>query len=696
MTTNQNPRPSGSSLNLLATRPLGDPTRPRVGVGVSTKLQAAFGVVAALTLIATTVASLSFSRVERGLQQIAGQQVPVMADAMRLSVISGDISAAAARFISARTAEDQKVIGALIVRKRDELAAMLQRISQAYGQSPALAEFATLSQRLEANLAALEEAILARAELRAQIDTLIDALHKQHGAIIERLAQIPDPAQAMEISTRTHLLVSLISESSTVREPTAFKPMQDRLKSATLALDQAAAVLANADISNAVARITRFGQGADSVFARRARELFTTTRVDGTIDENVAIQRELDAAVAAFVSDAEAGMERGTATLTANLDQSRLLLLIVAVASSLAAVGIGVLYVQRRLVRRLIAIGSAMRHLSSGNLNVDVPAIADGDEIGEMARSLEVFRASEMERRRFAEREHMDQTAQRERASAVDRTIGEFRATVTTIIRTVADNVSRMEATARTLSAIAHEAGKQAHAVSVSSEATSTSVGAVAGAADEMGASIRQINEQAGQAHDVVRRATEITRSADQLVGRLSDGADRIGNVVKLIRNIAEQTNLLALNATIEAARAGEAGRGFAIVAAEVKALASQTSTATEDIATQVDAIQSSTDQAVGAIRSISEVMDDIGRFTEAIAGAVEQQNQSTQMIACNVQQVSAGANELAGNMVVMTTVIDETNRSASAVLEASDALSAQADTLENTVEVFLKRVTAA
>src|ERR1700730_1899747 len=136
MTTNQNPRPSGSSLNLLATRPLGDPTRPRVGVGVSTKLQAAFGIVAALTLSATTVASLSFSRVERGLQQIAGQQVPVMADAMRLSVISGDISAAAARFISARTAEDQKVIGALIVRKRDELAAMLQRTSQPYCQSP--------------------------------------------------------------------------------------------------------------------------------------------------------------------------------------------------------------------------------------------------------------------------------------------------------------------------------------------------------------------------------------------------------------------------------------------------------------------------------------------------------------------------------------------------------------------------------
>jgi methyl-accepting chemotaxis protein len=664
--------------------------------GVSAKLQAAFGGVAALTVIATAVAFLAFSAVERGLQQIASRQVPVMTDAMRLSVISADISAAAARFISARTAEDQKLIGTLIVRKRDELAAMLERLSEAKGESPAFAQLAALSQRLKANLTALEEAISERNELRTQIDSLLDTVHKQHGAIVERLSQLPNSAQAIEVAAQTHLLVSLISEGSIVREPTAFKPMQDRLKVATQALDNAAAALAVTDVKNAVAQIMRLGQGVESVFARRARELFITTRVDGTIDENVAIQRELDAAVATLVSDAEAGMERGTAALTADLDRSRRLLLIVAVISSLAAVGIGMLYVQRRLVRRLLTIGSAMRQLSSGDLAVGVPALADRDEIGEMARALEVFRIREMERRRLAERERADQAAQRERASSVDRIIGQFRAAVTDIIHTVSDNVSRMEATARSLSSIAHEADNQAHAVSVSSEATSTRVRAVAAAADELGASIREINEQAGQAQAVVRRATEITRSADQLVSHLADGADRIGNVVKLIRNIAEQTNLLALNATIEAARAGEAGRGFAVVAAEVKVLASQTAVATEDITTQVDAIQSSTKYAVDAIRSISEVMHDIGRFTETIAGAVEQQSSSTQMIASNVQQVAAAAKDLSSNMVIVTTAIDETNRSASAVLGASDAVSAQADALEHTVESFLEHVMAA
>jgi methyl-accepting chemotaxis protein len=253
-----------------------------------------------------------------------------------------------------------------------------------------------------------------------------------------------------------------------------------------------------------------------------------------------------------------------------------------------------------------------------------------------------------------------------------------------------------MEVTARALSTIAHDADQQARAVLVSSEATSANVLAVAGATDQLGTSIDEINSQASQAHGVVRRATEIAQFADELTEQLLASTSRIDNVVKLIRKIAEQTNLLALNATIEAARAGEAGRGFAVVAAEVKELANQTAKATEDITTQVGAIQTSTTGAVNAIRSISDAIRDINVITASIAGAVEHQSTSTQMIARNVQQVAVGANELAGNMSVVTTAIDETNHSATALLETSHAFSAQASVLENAVDDFLDRVAAA
>ena len=261
-----------------------------------------------------------------------------------------------------------------------------------------------------------------------------------------------------------------------------------------------------------------------------------------------------------------------------------------------------------------------------------------------MARSLEVFRAGEIDRREMAQRREAEQAAQRDRAAGIEQMIGDFRATVTAVIAAVTDNVSRMETTARTLSSIAAEADNQARAASQSSEQTSSNVRSVAGATEELGASILEISDQASQANGVVERATEIAQNADQLVGQLSSGAARIGDVVKLIRAIAEQTNLLALNATIEAARAGEAGRGFAVVASEVKTLASQTAKATEEIATQIGAIQGSTAQAVEAIRQISGVMGDISRFTSTIAASVEEQSASTQEIGRNVHEAATGA----------------------------------------------------
>jgi methyl-accepting chemotaxis protein len=173
----------------------------------------------------------------------------------------------------------------------------------------------------------------------------------------------------------------------------------------------------------------------------------------------------------------------------------------------------------------------------------------------------------------------------------------------------------------------------------------------------------------------------------------LSAGANRIGDVVKLIRDVAEQTNLLALNATIEAARAGQAGRGFAVVANEIKQLASQTAKATEDITVQIATIQSSTSSAVVVIQSINAVTDDIARFTTAVASSVEQQSHSAQMITHNVQGAALGVKELAGSMTQVTDAIGEADRFAAEVLDVARMLSVQTSTIDQAVDEFLKQV---
>jgi methyl-accepting chemotaxis protein len=161
-----------------------------------------------------------------------------------------------------------------------------------------------------------------------------------------------------------------------------------------------------------------------------------------------------------------------------------------------------------------------------------------------------------------------------------------------------------------------------------------------------MTAAIREISTNATTVAQIAEGAVETARQTTDAMSTLSTSTDEIGNVIKLITQIAEQTNLLALNATIEAARAGEAGKGFAVVASEVKDLAQSTARATEDISTRIEAIQGDTANAIHAIGRITEVITEINSYQASIAGAVEEQTATTNELSRLFDDAAAAGTE--------------------------------------------------
>jgi methyl-accepting chemotaxis protein len=277
----------------------------------------------------------------------------------------------------------------------------------------------------------------------------------------------------------------------------------------------------------------------------------------------------------------------------------------------------------------------------------------------------------------------------------IDRAIASFRPQVEKLLLRVGESADAMRETASALFGASGQTTERAESAVAAFHEASTNVETAAVAADELSRSISEISRQLSHATDIVTSATDEARSTDDQIAGLAAGAQKIGDVIKLIRDIAGQTNLLALNATIEAARAGEAGKGFAVVASEVKSLAVQTAKATEDIANHIIGVQSSTEAAVTAIRQIAERMAEINQYTGAVAASVDEQNAATGEISHNVASAAAGTAHVVSVLGEVTGAASETRASAQTVLGASETVTSAVSNLRAEVEDFLKKVAA-
>jgi methyl-accepting chemotaxis protein len=709
------------------------PARPHFGI--KARLFAAFGAVAALTVLASTVGFVSYSRLGEAVTTITLADVPAMEASLRVAKTSAEIAALAPALFTATNPAEAEAILPVLSAKQRELMDRIEALASTSGGGATSAliksDIITMRRQLD-DLAATVAGRLATTAERERAVKAIEAAHLAFttalGPMIDdasfelataltlddnqdmkqtqrTLAQIADHQLAnlqalYELRAESNLLFGLLTEAATTPNKHLLSPLRDRITSTLIQLDRSLAVVRDSKdtegLKQSLAPLQGFARGEQNVLDLRTRELIATAQSQATLTDNRNLAGRIGSAAQQLVVNAESALQLAELRSQDAITNGKNLLLMIAGASLLAAFTVAWLYVGRRVVQRLAILQRSMLAIAGSDLAADIPQ-GGSDEISEMASALATLRDNGLTAR------HAEQQASDDRSRIAEMRRHElhdlaesFQSSVLQVVATVSGAATAMQATAETMVAVAGATSHQANAVADASAKASVNVQTVAARAEELTGTTLEISRQVRQSVEITGSAVVEAKETNALVNGLLEAAQKIGAVVKLISDIAGQTNLLALNATIEAARAGAAGKGFSVVASEVKGLATQTAKATEKIAAQITDMQGATRHAATAIQNIGFRIGQISEIATAIAGAVEKQNATTRDIASNVQRAAHGTDEVSNNISGVSQAASEAGTAAQKVLGSAAELASQSADLRAEVERFLARVRAA
>jgi methyl-accepting chemotaxis protein len=860
--------------------------------GVKVKLQAAFAAAALMTVVASAVAIVSYQNVEADVERVVRHEVPLMTDALRLSVIAGEISTSAARYVGSRSVTEQKNLATQIEQRAESLRRSMERI-RAKADPSYFAGVEASASELGKNLSDLEKTIAQKMGMRVALEEKLDAIHKIHTEIGDRLtpivddsyfdvvmsaesvgksgdklirglvsdnlvrmqamvqlgsetnlvtglltagaltsspailamiedrftasvrraqrelARLPDDEKyaalrertaqliklssfkgprsademarlqsvfraheglaeilitliddlnfttvleseqaakrtsqvikelvsnqisglrnAMEIAVQTHLIASLMSEVAVAPEAASLVPLQDRYRASVALLNKSLAALKNDAVKKDVERLLAFGAGNDNIFELRRQELLAGAAADKTVQANLRIQRDLESSVGLLVSNSESSMVIGTNNLLDEIERNRTLLIMVAIASLLAAGMIAYFYVQRSLIRRLTTLGSTMERLSSGDNQVDVTSAEDRDEVGKMARAVVVFRDAAIEKIRLegeaeAQRKGAEEERKRnevirarqaeEQAQAIQslaeglrklsegelafrltdgftdeyaRIKEDFNATMERLQETmgaIVGSVREVSNAAAEISASTTDLSQRTEEQAASLEETSASMEEIAATVKKNAENARTASQFATDTRKIADRGGEVAASAVSSMARIEESSKKISDIIGVIDEIAFQTNLLALNAAVEAARAGEAGRGFAVVAQEVRSLAQRSSQAAKDIKDLINKSSDQVDEGVELVNQAGSALTEIVASIKKVADIVGEIASASAEQSTGIDQISTALSQM-----------DEITQQNSALVEENAAsvktLEQQSQSMGEQVSVF-------
>jgi methyl-accepting chemotaxis protein len=347
-------------------------------------------------------------------------------------------------------------------------------------------------------------------------------------------------------------------------------------------------------------------------------------------------------------------------------------------------------FIRRNVTRPVNDLAGIMEQLAEDRTDLNVGLTARGDELGRMARTVETFRQGIVRRLELETAAQAEAQRREMQLRDIQALCAEFDQAFVNAVGSMIGSAGDLEEQSEVMRSAAQTSGRHSESVSRLASIAAGNAQSIASAITEMSASISEIGRQAETATQTAETAVARASDIGRIVNGLTEVAGKVAGVLGLIRDIASKTNLLALNATIEAARAGDAGRGFNVVATEVKSLAKQTTDATAEIETQIAGVQRTAQEAAAAISEITSVISGMNESTGAIFAAVTQQSAATQEIVRNVTEATAKTREVASVIGEVKSAADTTGERSDRVLEVAGSVNGQAGSLKSVVEQFL------